>query len=51
MKKLLTGSGEYQLTKQEMNDNDIEKIKNHWAETSDDDFKTMNKLFESKSYN
>jgi len=26
--------GEYQLVKQEMNDNDIEKIMNHWRETS-----------------
>ena len=34
-----------------MNDNDIEKIKNHWVETSDDDFKTTNELFKSKSYN
>jgi len=34
-----------------MNDNDIEKTKNHWVETSDDDFKTMNELCKSKSYN
>jgi len=47
----LSGLGEYQLTNQEMNDNDIEKIKNHWIETSNDDFKTMNELFKSKSYN
>ena len=39
------------MTKQEMNDNDIEKTKNHWVETSDDDFKTMNELCKSKSYN
>ena len=39
------------MAKQEINDNDIEKIKNHWVETSNDDFKTMNELFKSKSYN
>ena len=33
-----------------MNNSDIEKIKNHWIETSNDDFKTMNALFKSKSY-
>lgn len=42
--------GEYQLVKQEMNDNDIEKIMNHWRETSNYDFKTMNELFTSRSY-
>ena len=46
----MSGLGEYQLTKQEMNHKDIEKIKNHWVETSNDDFKTMNELFKSKSY-
>jgi HEPN domain-containing protein len=30
---------------------DSNKIKNHWIATSNDDFKTMNKLFKSKSYN
>ena len=35
----------------ETNDLDIEKIKNHWFVTSNDDFKTMNELFKSKSYN
>ena len=39
------------MTDQEMKELDVEKIKIHWIETSDDDFKTMNKLFESKSYN
>lgn len=34
-----------------MNNNEIEKIKKHWIETSNDDFKTMNALFKSKSYN
>ncbi len=34
-----------------MNHNDIEKIKNHWVETTNDDFETMNQLFKSKSYN
>ena len=29
----------------------IEKIINHWIEISNDDFKTMNTLFKSKSYN
>jgi len=33
-----------------MNHNDIEKIKSHWVETSNDDFETMNQLFKSKSY-
>ncbi len=33
------------------NDLDIEKIKNHLFMTSNDDFKTMNELFKSKSYN
>ncbi|OQX15804.1 MAG: DNA-binding protein [Desulfobacteraceae bacterium IS3] len=35
----------------ETNDITIEKIKNHWIETSCDDFKTMNELFKSESYN
>jgi HEPN domain-containing protein len=39
------------LKKQETNDISIEKIKNHWIETSCDDFKTMNELFKSESYN
>lgn len=30
---------------------DFEKIVNHWIETSDEDFQTMLKLFEGKSYN
>jgi HEPN domain-containing protein len=34
--------------KKELN---IDKIKNHWIVTSNDDFNTMNKLFKSKSYN
>lgn len=34
-----------------MKNSDIEKIKNHWIETSNDDFKTMDALFKSKSYN
>ncbi len=29
---------------------DVDKIVNHWIQTSDDDYKTMNSLFESKSY-
>ena len=33
------------------NDFDIVKIINHWKVTSNDDFKTMNKLFKAKSYN
>lgn len=33
------------------NDNlDIEKIVNHWMETSEEDFNTMLSLYESKSY-
>lgn len=39
------------MTDQRTDDLDVEKIKNHWIETSNDDFKTMNELFESKSYN
>ena len=34
-----------------MNGLDVEKIKDHWIDTSNDDYKTMNQLFESKSYN
>ncbi len=36
-----------------MNNNssmDIKKVKKHWIDTSDDDFETMLKLFNSKSY-
>lgn len=40
----------YQLANQKMNDLDIEKNKNHWIATSNDDFKTMNELFEFRSY-
>lgn len=29
---------------------DIKKVKKHWIETSDDDFETMLKLYNSKSY-
>ncbi len=29
---------------------DVEKIVNHWIETSDDDFNTMLTLYNSKSY-
>ena len=39
------------MKKQETNAIFVEKIKNHWTETSCDDFKTMNELFKSKSYN
>lgn len=39
------------MSKKETNNSDIEKLKNHWIETSNDDFKTMNKLFKSKVYN
>ena len=39
------------MADQKTNDLDVEKIKNHWIETSNDDFKTMNELFKSKSYN
>ena len=30
---------------------DVEKIVNHWIKTSDEDFDTMNFLFQSKKYN
>ena len=36
---------------EESNGIDIKSIKNHWIETSDDDFGTMNKLFKSHTYN
>ena len=39
------------MQNRERNDIAVEKIKNHWIETSCDDFKTMNELFKSKSYN
>lgn len=39
------------MANQETNDLDIEKIKNHWIKTSNDDFKVMNKLFKSETYN
>ncbi|CAN2040177.1 DNA-binding protein [Candidatus Magnetomoraceae bacterium gMMP-15] len=39
------------MEKQESNNIIFEKIMNHWIETSDDDLKTMNTLFQSKSYN
>ena len=29
---------------------DVDKIVKHWIDTSDEDFKTMLDLFESKSY-
>ncbi len=39
------------MTIQESKSVDIEKIKNHWIDTSNDDFNTMEKLFKAKSYN
>ena len=39
------------MVAQKTNDLDVEEIKNHWIETSNDDFRTMNELFKSKSYN
>ena len=39
------------MTNQEAKDIDTEKVKNHWIETSNDDFKTMHKLYKSRSYN
>jgi HEPN domain-containing protein len=30
---------------------DVEKVVNHWINTSEEDFKTMKYLFEAKSYN
>jgi HEPN domain-containing protein len=38
------------LDNQKRDDISVDKIKNHWIETSRDDFKTMNDLFESESY-
>jgi HEPN domain-containing protein len=35
----------------ENQDIDVDKIVDHWIETSSDDFQTMIKLFESNSYN
>jgi len=42
---------EIKLTAQEKKDIDIEKIKKHWIETSNDDLEAMNKLYKSRSYN
>lgn len=39
------------MIKQKTNDIVIEKVKNHWIESSLDDFQTMNKLFKAESYN
>lgn len=39
------------MVNQQPNDIDVERIKYHWIETSNDDFRTMNKLFKSKTYN
>ncbi len=39
------------MVKQKLSESDIERIKNHWIETSEDDFRTMNELFKAKSYN
>lgn len=41
----------YHLSNQRLNEIDIEKIKDYWNQSSNDDFKTVNKLFKSKSYN
>jgi HEPN domain-containing protein len=38
------------LAKQDTAALDIEKIKDHWITTSNDDFETMKQLYESKSY-
>jgi len=38
------------LENKERNSFDTDKIKEHWATTSDDDFKTMNQLYSSQSY-
>ncbi len=35
----------------ENQDIDVEKVVKHWLETSEEDFQTMNKLFESRSLN
>ena len=43
--------GNPKLENQEPNGLDVEKIKNHWIETANDDFKTMHQLFKAKSYN
>ena len=39
------------MENRENNDFDVQKIKNHWIETANDDFKTMKKLFKAKTYN
>ena len=39
------------MVNQAANSIDIERIKNHWIEISNDDFITMLELFKSKSYN
>lgn len=35
----------------EYQDIDVEKVVNHWVETSEEDFQTMINLFESRSFN
>ncbi len=49
--KVKGSKGVHRLANQGINKLDIEKIKNHWIATSNDDFKTMIELHESKSYN
>ncbi len=39
------------MENREINELDVEKIKNHWIETANDDFNTMHELFKAKSYN
>ncbi len=36
--------------KQPDSDMDVEKVKNHWINTSDEDFKAMMNLFDAKTY-
>ena len=41
---------DYNLDNQKIDEISFDKIKNHWIETSNNDFKTMNDLFKSESY-
>lgn len=43
--------GRFRLTNRNSNKLDVEKIKNHWLESSNDDFEATRKLIRAKSYN
>lgn len=43
-------SKNYKIVSDNKPTNDVDKIINHWIETSDEDFNTMENLFNSKSF-